>query len=87
MTSTWQCSSVSAAFPEEALTEQQINLNNPAVSSECESLESLKVNINTCTFQSENGYTHEGASNDLDAERRGKCGTPEERNKENNQQS
>ena len=66
-----ECSSVSVAFPEEALTEQQVNFNNPAVSCECESLESSNIDINTCTFQSENVYTHEGASNDLDAERRG----------------
>ena len=66
-----ECSSVSAAFPEETLMEQQIDFNNPAVSSECESLESSNMNINTCTFQSGNVYTHEGTSNDLDADGRG----------------
>ena len=40
-----ECSSVSAAFPEETLMEQQIDFNNPAVSSECESLESSNMNI------------------------------------------
>ena len=66
-----ECSSASVAFREEAFTEQQINFNNPAVSSESESLESSNIDINTCTFQSGNVYTHEWASNDLDAERRG----------------
>ena len=61
-----ECSSKSAAFPEEALTEQ----HNPAVGSECESLESSNMNINACMSQSENIYIHEGASTDLDVERR-----------------
>ena len=58
------CSSESAAFPEEASTEQQIN--TPTVSSE--SHEGSNMNIDTCTLQSESIYIHEEASNDLDAE-------------------
>ena len=44
--------------------------HNPAVSSECESLESSNMNIDACTSQSMNIYIQEGASTDLDAERR-----------------
>ena len=61
-----ECFSESAAFPEEAPMEQ----HNPAVSSECESLESSNMNIDACTSQSMNIYIQEGASTDLDAERR-----------------
>ena len=53
-----ECFSESAAFPEEAPMEQ----HNPAVSSECESLESSNMNIDACTSQSMNIYIQEGAS-------------------------
>ena len=59
-----ECSSESAAFPEEASTEQQID--TPTVSSE--SYEGSNMNIDTCTLQSESIYIHKEASNDLDAE-------------------
>jgi len=57
-----ECSSKSAAFPEEAPTEQQIN--TPIICSE--SNETSTVNIDESNLQSECIYIHEEAPNDLD---------------------
>ena len=59
-----ECSSESAAFPEESHLDQQIYLSAPTASRE--SIE--RLNLNTNTLQSEGIDIHEEASNDLDVE-------------------